>query len=328
MEKRKIQSTGKSSFSVTLPKQWITNTRLGKDAIVELYELPRNSLLIRPAKTQHISPSRINIMYIKDSHLVRELIGMYVSGAEEIELYAKHISLEQRSLIRTTSYKLFGFELFEETSQRILLKNVATSIVSVDEYCKKMLDMIISMFHDLLIVLQTNDRKLAKDIVLRDIEIDRIHLIILRQFNTALISMIPASPGVSSSNLHFYEHVAIRLERLADHIVRIAKMFGFLHSGKSIHLNKFEFSRVKKLDAYFSLLKTTLFPVQKTQAHALLDLFETQPKNEHLDPKIITKSSVNIVIEDSTERIRSYIANIAEETINYTHLEEPARRNL
>ena len=57
--------------------------------------------------------------------------------------------------------------------------------------------------------------------------------------------------------------------------------------------------------------------LDKRKAHELLDYFDTFNKNDFINKTIINKSSINILIEDSIERIRSYIANIAEETINY-----------
>lgn len=40
----------------------------------------------------------------------------------------------------------------------------------------------------------------------------------------------------------------------------------------------------------------------------------------------MNQNSINILIEDSLERIRSYIANIAEETIDYCNILELTKK--
>lgn len=321
MNTRNIQYTGGSSYTVTLPKKWIIEQ--GVDASKELFftEFPTGELLILPKKPARIRSARLDISYIKKEQIKRELIGLFVSGIDEIDITSLSITTEERTFIRHISHKLFGFEIFEETNRRILMKNTATTIISAEEYCKKMLKQIITMYTDLLLAVATTDKKLARDILLRDQEIDRIHLVILRQFSTILYSHLPQTDAhLSASDLRFYEHVAIRMERLADHIVRMARTVLMLKNGQHIQLNKFEMARMKKLVKYFSLLETVLFPLHIRNAHMLLDLFETQPKHSYLNHKMITISSINILIEDSMDRIRSYIANIAEETINYSYI--------
>lgn len=57
--------------------------------------------------------------------------------------------------------------------------------------------------------------------------------------------------------------------------------------------------------------------IDKRRAHEILDMYDSINKNDFINKKISEKPSSNILLEDSIERIRSYIANIAEETINY-----------
>lgn len=322
METRSIQKTGGSSFTLTLPKSWVIQNKLEQNGIVDIHSRNSIQLVVQPHILTKNHTVFLSIDYLTDSQIVRELIGMYISGVDEIPVTAKSISYEQRTLIRSTSYKLIGFEFFEESSDRILLKNVASSTITASEYISKMFGIIRSMFNDIVKVIDTSDRKLARDITERDVEVDRIHLIILRQFNTILNTMVSEKPiDLPVIDLHFYELAGLRLERIADHIVRIASMISLLKDNEKITLNKFEHADLLRVKKYLDALPKIIFSLDKRAAHKILDLYEGRKKNEYINRTITNKRSINILIQDSIERIRGYVSNIAEETINYSNIQ-------
>lgn len=322
METRGLQKTGGSSFSLTLPKSWIVQNHLENNGIIEIYTRNSQQLVIQPHKTIKNNLSSLRIDHLSESHIIRELIGMYVSGTYEIMISAKTITYEQRSLIRSISYKLIGFELFDESSDMIVLKNVASPTITAAEYIKKMVGIILSMFADIIRTIDTSDRRLALDIIERDVEVDRIHLAISRQFSNALSTMISDGPNdLPIVNLHFYELAGMRLERIADHIVRIALTISLLKDKEKIILNKFEHADLMRIYDYLNALPKIIFMLDKRAAHATLDLYESRKKNEFINRTITNKPSINILIQDSIERIRGYVSNIAEETINYVNIQ-------
>jgi len=181
-----------------------------------------------------------------------------------------------------------------------------------------MIDMVASMFHDIVRCVETSDRKLARDIIERDVEVDRVQLAILRQFNGMLHTVVPEKPtDLPLIDLHYYELVAVRLERIADHAVRIARTISLLKIREKVSLNKFEYANMKRLFEYFELLKKTVTLMDKRLAHKIVDMYDLLQKNAFINRKIHDTSSINILIADSLERMRGYITNIAEETINY-----------
>lgn len=325
MEKRNIQKTGGSSYTLTLPKSWVVQNNLDLNGTVEIYTRNKRQLVIQTPKTVQNMTAVLNINNLEDTHLTRELIGMYISGVDEIIIISRSISYEQRTLIRSICSKLIGFELFEESSDRILLKNVASPTITSVEYLKKMYQMVRAMFGDVVRCVDNSDRRLSKDIIGRDIEIDRIHLVIFRQFNSILNTMVSDDlQGISITELHYYELAALRLERLADHIVRIATMVSVLKDKEKILLNKFEYANLIKTIRYLDALPMIIFNQNKDVAHEILDLHDMRKKNEFINKKIKNKSSVNILIRNSIERIWSYVSNIAEETINFAGTESVA----
>ncbi len=323
MEMRGLQKTGGSSFLVTLPKQWVLGQSLEHKGIVEIYTHTSGQLILRPHRPTNESTATLSVDYLSDSHIERELIGLYVSGVETIIVEARSITYEQRALIRSVSYKLIGFELFDETSQRMMLRNVSKSTIGPVEYVKRIVGIIRAMYGDIHIVIQTGDKRLARDIVERDVEVDRIHLVILRQFNQLLTRLVCDDVNsFSLFDMHYYQSVSLRLERIADHIVRIAQTISLLPDKEKIVLNKFENANVVQTVKYLQMVEKVILSSDKHHAHQLIDLYDSRKKNEYLSQKIINKSSLNILIEDSLERIRGYASNIAEETINYLYLKD------
>lgn len=321
MEIRSLQNTGGSSYIVTLPKNWVIQHNLASKKQLRIYDTGHGPLILHPHSEDQSKKVTLDIFYLSNQIIERELIGLYLSGVDDIHLVAQSITYEQRSVIRSIAKKLFGFEIMHETGQLIQLKYIATNKISTEMYVEKMMLMTYSMFQDTQEAVLKNDRNLARDIIERDIEIDRIHLIIIREFKSQLVRMIPTSNShLKLTDLHYHEHVAIRIERIADHIVRIATTLNHLPKHTNIHLNTHDLAKLKKLHEYFMLIKEALFPLTPKKAHQLLDLFHSIPKADYLTTKNISKPASHLIILDSIDRIRSYCANIAEEIINYAYV--------
>ena len=181
------------------------------------------------------------------------------------------------------------------------------------------------MYDDIVRAIDASDRKLALDIIERDVEVDRILLTIQRHFNIYLNTMVSNKPSdLPIIDLHFYEHIGIRLERIADHIVRMALMISLLKTKENIVINKYEYADVKKIYEYLNALPNIIFSLDRKKAHEILDIYDLRKKNDFINNSIINKPSINILIKESLERIRSYVSNIAEETINYINIKNVA----
>ena len=318
MEIRNLQKTGGSSYNITLPKQWIKTLKLTEKDQLEIFHQNKHQLGIRPHKSGDLSTATLFINNLSNEQISREIIAYYLSGVSEINTQANTMSYELRSLIRNVSNKLVGFEIFDSTGNNIILKNVSNNTVPVSDYAVKMTNIISSMYEDMQTALLSNNKILARDIIDRDVEVDRIELVMIRQLNILLYSLFPTEASDTFLlERHYYEHIAIRLERIADHIVRISNTFLQLKERDPLIITKPEKDRISKIYKYLVSCSEMIKNLDKRKAHELLDYFDTFNKNDFINKTIVNKSSINILIEDSIERIRSYIANIAEETINY-----------
>lgn len=317
MELRTIQRTGGSSYTMTLPKKWVQASELDNTETLACYFQTGSLMCIRPHRPAKHLIATLEIDNMSNEHIVREIIAYFVAGINEIQIHSSSIESAQRILIRNISHKLIGFEITGSTSEKIVLRNVSTTKIKVSEYIDQMLNTIDSMYSDLVTAINTGDKNIAHDIVERDVEVDRINLAIDRQFHLLLYTLIPPNDtDLNLMDLHYYNSVGIRLERMADHIVRVAHTLTQLKSPKKILLNKFEQSTVNKINDYLKLTRTIIQTNDTTAAHELLDIYTSKHKNEFINTTIVDKPSINILIQDSLERIRGYAANIAEEAIN------------
>jgi len=321
MEIRSIQKTGGRSFTVTLPKKWVLSNRLQIKGRVKINESD-NYLILSPFLYKKNIKSPVCVIdSMTKEQIYRELIGFYLSGTSEIIVRAKNITPEQRAAVREISYRLIGCECLESTGNQILLKN--TSIYDYGEipnFTNRITTTIYFMFLDTINYLKNNDKSLAKDVLERDTEIDRLTLGISRLARLRINDLdIEKTDKFTFVDAVYYEHVAIRLERIADHIVRIAEYFLINDTNQPIVLNRKEKISINSTLKKIEQCQKIIFSLDKKEAHGYLDEFILFSQKK-IDKKYANKKFINLVLAESISRINSYIANIAEETINYLNI--------
>ena len=182
METRKIQSTGGSSYSITLPKNWIELNNLKKNDNVFL-KINQNGCL-------EISSSGKNKKGIKKicvdentpyDNLYRELIASYISGYASIEIVSENNLTPTHSLCAMDfCQKTMGFLITNETTNEIKIEDVSLdSIVDYKKNLYRMKILVENMLSNLIDFL-----KIKNKIVLTksaNIEIGRIDKYITRQ---------------------------------------------------------------------------------------------------------------------------------------------------
>jgi phosphate uptake regulator len=318
MEIRNLQITGGKSYIITLPKKWIIANFLKNKDKVKIFD-HKKYLKIIPFSYKKAETFQIcQIDNLTKSQIEREIIGYYLSGVDNIIVKAKNMTYEQRAAVRYISYKLIGCECLESSTNQMLLKNTSNSAdILIPEYIKRMVSIIILMYQDTLNYLKNEERAMARDVIERDIEIDRLNLAMIRSNNIFLNGIeIEDKNLINLFDSHFYELVAIRLERIADHIVRIGKYYLLTDRNYKPVFNSLEKSVLKNTLRNLNLCQEMLISLDKQKAHNCLDDFDEFSKLQ-VKKKYSGQDYFNLVVAESLSRINSYIANIAEEIINY-----------
>jgi phosphate uptake regulator len=320
MEKRKIQRTGGSSFSITLPKKWVEAHKLKEQDFVVSFQ-DGDSLVVLPAfVVQKQSRGKINLGELKEEELKRELIACYISGFDELTVLGEPITKEKRLVIRKTTQILTGFEIIEDSTNQVVLRNILhPEKFSFRESIDKMFLMTYSMFQDAITSISENKKGLAQDVIERDYDIDKLYFLILRQNRYLLQNKISEEKlNLSPIKTLYYEGIAIQLERISDHAVKIAQI---VVDGRFVFSRKSGQILQETAQKILPLLKEAEYFVKnidKTKAHKVLNVASKINKSIDMFSLEITKqgSARAGILSDSLDRLYGYIRNMAELTID------------
>ncbi len=224
METRKVQVTGGSTYTVSLPKDWATANDVSAGSVVE-FHAESDSLLLSPKESNERTEGTLDVSGLEGDQLTRAVMTMYVSGFDIITLETPRVEAKQRRTIRQATQGLVGLEVIEETSERVVLQDLLdSSELSVHNAITRMRLVALTMLSDAVDALVENDDDLANDVMERDDDVDRLWYMISRVFRTVLRDPTAASHiGLPRVTCFDYQSSARQLERIADHATKIAE---------------------------------------------------------------------------------------------------------
>jgi phosphate uptake regulator len=258
-------------------------------------------------------------------HLVRDIIGCYVGGYRTIEVMSGHMSSLQKKDLHQIVNKLIGPEILEETINKVVIQDLLSSEELQSERALKRIRTVVkSMITDSLSSLLNNNEELAIDVIQRDNDVDRLNLLISRQFTEILRSGSVRQETLNPITAFNYMQAASNLERIADHAHRIAE----IASQRSYNLPEDLKAELSRMDSLLcSLLDDSisyLLQTNSNKANELIDrIREVQKHAEGIAKSSGSKDKsemlVRLVLASSLERMLDYIMNIGELTINLSH---------
>ncbi|MGM5488739.1 MAG: AbrB/MazE/SpoVT family DNA-binding domain-containing protein [Nanobdellota archaeon] len=169
--RRKIVLRGKSSLTISLPRDWATNYNLDKGDEVEVNP-DGNRLIISTTKDMETKRRSVDInALIKLTH--RALAALYISGFDEVEVYTEDPGQLER-VQKLINDEFLGFEIIEVG--RSFLRAKSISPLNHDEFStilKRMFHMVTNLCSDCLIGIQKNDADLLNSLGNQDQNINR-----------------------------------------------------------------------------------------------------------------------------------------------------------
>lgn len=326
MESRKIQQTGGSTYIISLPKQWADHVGIKPGMRVGVQPQPDGTLLISPDVEQK-NPVRkkIDVTDLEGAALEREIIAAYLFGYDFIEFFSERISAGQKKVIRTVCYKLMGTEIIEETSNSVVIQDLLNPRdMSIKKAIHRMFLISLSMFRDSIRSLKNRDIDLATDVTQRDNEVDRLFLVIAKQFRQILFGADFLSASQTSiQEYHDLRMAATPIERIADHSQKIAKVVILknpAYDAKTldeirIMAEMAEEIASESIDALFSA--DSISANKAIVKMNMLNDFVSKFKDNHFKNGTKSKDLVSLqTVVDSITRIADYSVNISEIAIN------------
>jgi phosphate uptake regulator len=325
MDTRKVQRTGKSTFIVSLPKNWATKNGVQAGSIIYITQSDNGGLMLSTDRSEKDLRARLDIGDKSGEPLVRDIIGCYVGGYRTIEVTSSHMSSAQKKDLHQIVNKLIGPEILEETINKVVIQDLLSSEeLQAERALKRIRTVVKSMIQDSISALLSCNKELALDVIQRDNDVDRLNLLISRQFTEILRSGSVKQETQNSISAFTYMQAASNLERISDHACRIAEVASQSDSALPEEMAE----EVSRLESVFGSLiddsLSFLLQANSGKANELID------KTREIQKRIqwIANSSgakdqsdmlVRLVVAGSIERMLDYIMNIGELTINLRH---------
>lgn len=267
---------------------------------------------------------KMDISGYKGEVLVRNLIAAYVAGYDIIELSSSRILAEQKKIIRDVCHKLIGPEIIEETAKSVLIQDLLNpEEVSIKKSIRRMFLISTSMQKDAIAALKNSEKDLALDVMLRDDEVDRLFLLISKQFRSLFRgTRLADMTETTIDEYHDFRIVAGALERIADHAHRVAAVARKLDEPVPDELMTplEEASNEARKVVEDSI--DALYGFDVNLANKIIDNIEgTKKKIDRLNVSFLKLENVELaiglgIVVDSIERTADYGTNIAETAIN------------
>ncbi|MHB1435129.1 MAG: AbrB/MazE/SpoVT family DNA-binding domain-containing protein [Thermoplasmata archaeon] len=185
---RRVQRTGHSSLSVTLPRSWIDESNLRPGDIVRFRKLEggRLELSRSPVAQPPVHTSKtltIDVGVVGPNLLARMLVGAYITGHHRVVIHGEAPLTEaRREEIRATVRKILGASVIEESDHVLEVE------ISVDPTQHDFARLMRRIVHLLEVEIGLCRRSLAEGnrAILNPItscedEIDRLYMLMVRQ---------------------------------------------------------------------------------------------------------------------------------------------------
>ena len=228
-EVRKLQSTGGSTFTVSLPKPWVLEQQLKARDSLRVDWRPSGALRITPLNTQGDPVKNVffDALSLPEKSLHDHLMGAYISGADNINIaitpkVRKAAVVQIRKFLRSTR----GFEIIEEGESNINLKCLLNAgDMPLHASLNRMYLQVTSLIRDIGSVFDGADREFLSDAEERENEVDALLYLIERQVRISLDSHLAASKlNLSRTQALEFANLARSLERMMDHAFTMSQL--------------------------------------------------------------------------------------------------------
>jgi phosphate uptake regulator len=221
---RKVQRTPTGTFFVCLPRKWAEEHGLKKGILVSLDETSDGKLFIDPKYNDEQQP-RVSSLDL-GPYLGREIVGHYLLGSDIIRIEAKdRIDLETRKVVKATVGSLIGLEIVEENYSQIVLQCLLEpSGFPPEKILRRNYAIVAGMHRDAVNSFIDGDCSLAKSVVARDDENNRLYFLLVRILRTIIQNpRLGEKLGLSTIECLDYRLGASLVESMGDDCVQVAQ---------------------------------------------------------------------------------------------------------
>ncbi len=305
MELRKVQRTDSGTFFVSLPKRWAERVGLGKGSVLAVSELINGRLCFDSRYNVEREP--LTAVLRPTPYLDREIMGKYLLGYDVIQVEAKdRISSEERALVKQAAGRLVGLEIVEEDYARIVLQCLLEPAAFPPErILRREFNIAAGMHRDAVSAFLGGDVHLAKSVIVRDDEVNRLYFLLVRILRTIIQNQrLSEKLQIRSIDCLDYRMCASLVESAGDRAVEIAHKSlaldnakisaAFLQLTSKFHSMIFE-AQEKALKAFFNhdAILAEAVRNEREEMEKMLHEIESTAKNQSAEivPLILATAS-------------------------------------
>jgi phosphate uptake regulator len=220
---RKVQRTPTGTFFVCLPRAWSEEHGLKKGVLVALNETSDGKLFIDPKYNDEPLPKVTSLSV--SPYLSREIVGHYLLGSDIIRIEAKErIDIDVRKIVKETVGSLIGLEIVEENYSQIVLQCLLEpSGFPPEKILRRNYAIVAGMHRDAVNSFIEADSQLAKSVIARDDENNRLYFLLVRILRTIIQNpRLGEKLGLTTIECLDYRLAASLVETMGDDCVQVA----------------------------------------------------------------------------------------------------------
>lgn len=224
MEYRRLISFGKSSFVVSLPKEWIGQNNLKKGDLIYLQESGPNLLLSKKESDERIE-DREKVIYVdgKSAYTIgREVCSTYIQNYPRIILRGREVKNKVKEF-QNIVQSLIALEIMEQTSDTIIAKDFLNmDSVSIEELIRKMDLVTRTMMKEAQQIFDEDNYESLNE---RDQDVNRLYFLLYRAILYNLRNPLKALRNFKLSGIDLLrdQFVGFYIEAIADEVRRTVR---------------------------------------------------------------------------------------------------------
>lgn len=219
--KRKVQVTGGSTYTVSLPKGWAGEQGIEAGSTVHLYSRDDRLLVSKGEYDGERSAVTVEANGREPEDLARSVSAAYIAGCEEVRVEGV-LDSRQRRAVRDAVTGLVGIEVHEESENHIVARTMLdVGDLSPEQTLVQMKLTALSMHESAVTAVVEGDADMGRRVARQDDDVDRLFGLICREFQRSLVNVGVPMRDDGLTKFEYYT-AARQLERVADHAEKIA----------------------------------------------------------------------------------------------------------
>ena len=224
---RKVQLTGGSTYTVSLPKKWADRQGIEPGTPVRLHVRGDRLVMTRGEEPDDDSPgTTIDASTQEPATLGLSVAAAYIAGCEGLRVENVGNGGKRRA-VRRAIRRFVGLEVMTETEQSLSARTMLdVAELSPSQTLAQIERTALDMHHESIEALVSAEGDLGEQVAGQDDTVDRLFALVSRGFQRSLVD--PAVTTEGDRSPFEYYMAARQLERIADHAEKIATLAGLL----------------------------------------------------------------------------------------------------